>query len=459
MLVNFNVQNFLSFNEKQSFSMIGGKVRGKANHLTAGSSPKLLKFASIFGANASGKSNIVTAMDFARDVILDGFPSDCTLKYCRTFADNKDKPSRFEFEIFIKGKCYVYGFEIILYERSILAEWLFEVASDKRRKEIFVRNIKEKDITLGGHFKDKEVLNKLTVYADAVKSDDTVLFLTEMNRNKNDLYQNNPEFSVLRTLFRWFERVLDINYPNKPFSSYSYFMMDDKASEIADIIAAFDTGIRNFRVINTSLDELAAALPRDLIKEILNDLEKEVSRKRKEGKSNKDIGGFLRGEKEFYILGVNEEGDPNIKTLEFEHGNQGAYLGLSEESDGTRRILELIELLFAAKNGANKVYVIDEIDRSLHPMLTYKLVESYLNLDKQSKMQIIVTTHESRLLDLELLRRDEIWFVNKNKDGESVLYSLDAYNERFDKKIDKAYLDGVYGGIPRFDEIVPFVIE
>lgn len=128
-----------------------------------------------------------------------------------------------------------------------------------------------------------------------------------------------------------------------------------------------------------------------------------------------------------------------------------------EESDGTRRMLDLLELIFAAKSGSKKVYVIDEIDRSLHPHLTHKLIETYLDLVDKSEIQLIVTTHESYIMNLDLLRRDEIWFIEKDKEGVSSLYSLDEYNERFDKKIDKAYLDGRYGGVPFFDD--PILIK
>ena len=99
--------------------------------------------------------------------------------------------------------------------------------------------------------------------------------------------------------------------------------------------------------------------------------------------------------------------------------------------------------------------MIDELDRCLHPSLTYKFVEIFLKLASKKEIQLIVTTHESRLMDFELLRRDEIWFVDKRKSGESNIYSLEEYNTRFDQKIDKAYLEGRYGGVPVFNAVLP----
>ena len=110
---------------------------------------------------------------------------------------------------------------------------------------------------------------------------------------------------------------------------------------------------------------------------------------------------------------------------------ENVFFGIDEESDGTVRILDLLEILIS---GEGKTYVIDELDRCLHPSLTYQFVHTFFNIARQRNIQLIVTTHESRLMDFELLRRDEIWFVNKRNTGESDIYSLEEYNERFDKK-------------------------
>jgi AAA15 family ATPase/GTPase len=102
-----------------------------------------------------------------------------------------------------------------------------------------------------------------------------------------------------------------------------------------------------------------------------------------------------------------------------------------------------------------KVFIIDEIDRSLHPQLTYRFIKYFLHLATNRNVQLIVTTHESRLLDFDLLRQDEIWLSEKDKEGATNLYSLDEYNVRFDRKVDKAYLEGRYGGVPIFTTLFP----
>ncbi len=120
---------------------------------------------------------------------------------------------------------------------------------------------------------------------------------------------------------------------------------------------------------------------------------------------------------------------------------------IENESDGTRRLMDLLPALLHSKS-SEKVYLIDEIDRSMHPLLSRMFLEAYLNDQNCGRGQLIVTTHESQLLDRKLLRRDEIWFAEKDKNGGSHLYSLSEYKVRNDLKLGKGYLDGRFGAIP-----------
>ena len=199
------------------------------------------------------------------------------------------------------------------------------------------------------------------------------------------------------------------------------------------------------------MEQIAGGLPLALRKEILAEIEKNQAIVRQ----NKNIAGFnlaMRTREDFFIISIDGSDDIKCQTIEFTHGPKGALFTLNEESDGTVRILDLLEILIA---GEGKTYVIDELDRCLHPMLSYKFVETFFKLAKKKNIQLIVTTHESRLMDFDLLRRDEIWFINKKTSGESDIYSLEEYNARFDQKIDKAYMEGRYGGVPIFSTIFP----
>lgn len=449
MLIKVKVSNFMSIGQLQELSMISGKVRGKRDHLYINKNISLLRLSTIYGANASGKSNLIRALEFSKQTVVEKIPKGYTNKYNRTNRENINNPSYFEFEIKIDRKYFSYGFEIILNKSSIVSEWLYEMSTDNHRTEIFYRNLSEKKFSLGEHFKNEGIINRLKIYFDDIKLDDSILFLSEMNRSKSDLYKKKSELLVFNNVFEWFKNTLDINYPEKVFSNYSYFMKKANSEQICETIKAFDTGITSFKIINAKKEDLNNIIPADVLKEIFEDLEEEIIKSKKQNTDIDTLGILLRGNKDFYIFDVNKDYEIEIQTIEFEHGNRGTFK-LSEESDGTRRILELIEMLFSEND--NKVYVIDEIDRSLHPWLTYQFIKSYLKSLGNRKTQLIVTTHESRLLDLDLLRRDEVWFMNKNLNGDSELYSLEQFNERFDKKIDKAYLEGRYGAIPNFRE-------
>ena len=96
------------------------------------------------------------------------------------------------------------------------------------------------------------------------------------------------------------------------------------------------------------------------------------------------------------------------------------------------------------------VYVVDELERSLHPKLTERFLQLFMQLHEKERMQLLFTTHESSIMDQSIFRRDEIWFVERNADNASVIYSLDRFKERYDKVLSKAYLEGRYGAIPVF---------
>jgi len=456
MLIRFTVKNFLSFNEEQEFSMISGKVRSKMHHIIKDRKLSLLKFAAIYGANASGKSNLVSAMDFARTTIVHEIPIDIMNDYCRTDPKNKDAPSSFEFEIKLANKVYAYGFDIVVSESSIYNEWLYELNQNGTQREIFVRDTQNKKVSFDKDF-SKETRQNLDTYANNMISNDSVLFLTEMNRNKDDLYKKEKELIPLNEIYHWFKDQLVINYPNQLMSP-AYFMEDGNLTEINTAISSLGLGVRHVRFGIGDMDELRKFMSPVVIKKILEDLKKKNLESRKQGGQIKGV--MIRGDRAMFLLNIDPETQvEKLQKLVFDHEKEGISFDVSEESDGTRRVLDLIELLISAKIGSNKVYVIDEINRSLHPQLTYRLIAKFLELAKDTEIQLIVTTHEAHLMDFNLLRRDEIWFVDKNKDGDSSLYSLDQYNERFDKKISRAYLDGRYGGVPLFDKYFEMKLE
>ena len=456
MLVRFNVKNFLSFNARdhdksEEFSMIAGKVKGRKEHIYDDGKNKLLKFSAIYGANAAGKSNLVKAIKFMQHTVVHGLPNGHTNQYCKASPSNKDKASYFEMEILLNGRYYSYGYEVVLSQSRFVSEWLVELNADNTENIVFERNVQDGSYHLGVALEQKGLADTLNIYADDVCDDPSVLFLSIMNQNKKNLYQKYEKASILQDVFYWIKNQLDVNFPNQPISDYSYLARTNNVDEVCRIISAFGTGITGFRVVDVPVEKVLGELPQKLRQHIISDIEKKQAETRKDQKDS-ELAFVMRSSTDFFIIIIDQSDAVSCQTIEFLHGGSDVLFQLSEESDGTVRILDLLEILLA---GENKVYVIDELDRCLHPSLSYKFVETYLQIAKEKNIQLIVTTHESRLMDFDLLRRDEIWFIEKRANGESDIYSLEEYNERFDQKIDKAYLEGRYGGVPIFSTVFP----
>lgn len=458
MLRRFNVKNFLSFSEKEDgyseeFSMIPGKVRNKKDHLIENGKDRLLKFAAIYGANAAGKSNIVKAIYFMRQVVVSGIPNRYTDKYCRTRIENKEKPSYFEVEISLDNKNYTYGFEIILNSKQIISEWLVELDDNgDEKEELFSRDLVYHKYSIAGWKNNEELSNRLDIYMSDICEDDSILFLSSMNIKKGRFYKDFPDARILFEVYYWFDQILQINFPDEPLSDYSYLGQSGNVEEICNLIAAFGTGISDYKMAKVPKETITDDMSEedrdrfnDIIENMVVKINSEVNRSAK-------AKLVMRSKVSFFIVTIEKNMEPLYETIRFYHNSKDFSFSLAEESDGTIRLLDLLVVLL---NSQNKVYIIDELDRCLHPCLTYKFVEEFLKAIELNKVQLIVTTHESRLLDFDLLRRDEIWFVNKKNDGESDIYSLEEYNTRFDQKIDKAYLEGRYGGVPIFNTIFP----
>lgn len=453
MLIRFKVSNFLSFDDMQEISMISGKSRLKENHIQDDMDKlKLLKFSALFGANASGKSSLLKAMFYVQSLILNGMQFSSNL-YCKIHSKNKEKITTFDFEIKINDKYYSYGFDVLLYKNEIKAEWLYELQNDEEM-EIFVREV-NKNINLNkDYFIDENSYERLKIYAMDIQNQDNVLLLTIMNKNKNTLYSNeNNNIMIFKRVYEWFSKTLTVILPGGKPIDESYYASEENIKKITDIVSKFGTGISKCKLEPIKMEELSSKIPQQILRDVIEFTEKNYMNLSKQGNTIVKANSFLRVNNELYIFEKNDSESMEIKTIKFEHENSDGEYSFSEESDGTIRLLDLIEILLNSK--LNKVYVIDELDRCLHPQLTYKFIENFLNNKNNKNVQLIVTTHESRLLNFDLLRRDEIWFANREKNGPTRLYSLEDYNERFDKKIDKAYLEGRYGGVPIFETLFP----
>ncbi len=457
MLVRFNVKNFRSFNEKlnletdqyqtQELSMLAGVTRGKREHLISVNGQEMLKFSAIFGANAAGKSNIVKALKFMQDTVKNGnLPAGASEEYCKTHTENITKPSYFELEMIIDNQNYSYGFEYILNTGKLISEWLVLLKKD-REIPLFEKNEVSQNYSFNNILKKYDFLK---IYADGLDGSNS-LFLTAMNKNTVGLYKKYPEIQIIQEVFSWITNKLSINYPDNRLQTDSSCLLNEKEFNMfSDLLNSFGTGIKQLRKDLIDSQKFIEQLPLKIKDEILKGMDF-INHQNNEKAM---MGAIIQRNDEIFVVKISANSKIETHSILFEHQffDQSVKFKLDNESDGTKRLFDLIQLLL---DKDNKTYIIDELDRRLHPCLTYQFVKTYFELSRHKNVQLIVTTHESRLLDFDLLRRDEIWFVDKNKYGESDLYSLEEYNERFDRKIDKAYLEGRYKGVPIFTTVYP----
>lgn len=435
MLVRFSVSNYLSFNDEVSLSMIKGNMRKHPEHVIEDESwngIKLLKAAVTYGANASGKSNLVKALDFCRDFVIEGTKAKSAIGIPKFKFDpaSRERPSKFEVEIKINDLYYAYGFEI--QGDIVIAEWLYTINKNtsnlvfERETEGEKARVEFGDVDI----EDKEEEQFLNFVARGTRPNQ--LYLTE---------SINQNVSHFEHVYNWFDDTLSIIFPDSVLSGLGIGIETDEVlrGQIQQVLQSFNTGIAGI-----TYEEIDAPAESIFPEKLLNELR---------GALDKGNDAVVRSPdgRRYLVKRASDNADLSVSEMVAEHRIKGsdelAHLEIAYESDGTQRLLELIPILLSLI-GTEKVFVVDELDRSLHPSLSYKILELFLSKTENHASQLVVTTHEAGLLDLELLRRDEIWFVEKNRYGESEVYSLEEYAPRYDADIRRGYLMGRFGAIP-----------
>lgn len=444
MLIRFSVENFLSFSDREKFSTLPGKGTLKAEHKTSRiKGVSVLKTAVLFGANASGKSNLIKAIDFGQKLVLHGTRPDKSIEYQKFRLDKEcdSSDSRIEYEIQNKGKNYAYGFSFN--NDVIKEEWLYEIGPKKEIK-IFERNLLKKEI-----FDLDYILQRLNNSEEkqflrfiAKGTPNNQLFLTEVRTRK--VKENVPKIDDLLNIIDWFQNSLKVIFPDDKYNEGLKFELkqdDELLTAFEEFLSYFDTGIDG--VCLEKVDFENTEIPRPILQKIKSELL---------SKQSENIrASVLSNRNTTYFLSV-KDSDVIVEKFMTKHKIKNSEniekFDTGDESDGTNRIMDFIPLLMDLLKGDN-VFIIDEMERSLHPNLMYDLIDLFLSKSENVNSQLILASHESSLLTQKLLRKDEIWFVVKDNFGSSRLHSLEQYNIRFDKEIRKDYLLGRFKAIPR----------
>lgn len=419
MLLEFTVKNFLSIKDEVTLSMVASKDTSHdenlINYADGKKTKNALKSIVIYGANASGKTNILKALQFVSWFINKSHEMQQGRKIPRhAFKLNRqclNEPSEFQIIFIHKGIKYLYGFSVT--EEEVIEEYLYYYPNG-RQSIIFERDKDEYKFTID--------IERQTELKDKFHSKNKLFIATE------SLW----EYEKTKEPFEWLSKHLRILIKHDDLEGYTGSSMheDDKINLLVKkYIKYADVGIDD---ISLKIEKGDDFLNSDKFQALPDDVKNKISSELFEKLHDHDILDIKM------VHTVEDNGE--IINHEF---------SLNEESDGTQKFFGLLgPWIDALINGYT--IVIDELDIRLHTLLVKKLIEMFIDSDiNKNNAQLIFSTHDTNLLDSDLLRRDQIWFTEKKDDKSTDLYSLyDFGGVRKNISIEKGYLNGKYGGIP-----------
>jgi len=428
MLISFTVENWMSFRDPATFSMVASRERQHGERV-----PRLAKYrtnvlpvAAIYGGNASGKTNLFKALNFAKSFVVRGSQPDSLIPVdsFRLDAAMAKQPSRFSFELLI-GET-IYEFSFALNRKAVVEEKLTRIRSTS---ETVLYDRRDGSLTFAEALADDQFL-KFAFQGTR----DNQLFLT------NSVSQKVDDF---RPVYGWFKDTLELVAPDMRFEPFERFLDESSPlySAMTELLPLLDTGIAHLGGEEVSFEDMP--IPQSLKEKLQEEVKEGMTVRLLEGATN-DRYLVTRGAGELVAK----------KLVSYHSGSDGADVKfeMRQESDGSRRVIDLLpafQQLWGQTSA--KVFVIDELDRSLHTLLTRQLLEAYLDTcSKDTRSQLLLTTHDVLLMDQDLLRRDEMWVVERDSSGSSSLLSFSDYKKvRYDKDVRKSYLQGRLGGVPR----------
>lgn len=435
MLLRFVITNFRSIAEEVAFNMFPyPKLRGHRHQVYPTEQIDLLKAAAIYGANGSGKSNWVQALHFLHDAVVDGVLEHPALdglcfKLDPAYAD---QPTSFEIEFKQDDQYYAYGLRLL--RQEIVEEWLYELDVRQEKDTLVFNRERGADGSITLEVNERYLPTEkdrllVQLYAEEIL-DHRTTFIHQV--------REKDQYPAIMAAYRWFREKLYVIYPTSRFADLISEIIDNPAFRrfTNEVLPKLDTGVSGVDVEQIPFDVFFGEEDRELKARIQEALDK--GRRR----------FILQSERNQVAVVRAEDGELVVNRIVTRH--QGAakpdcVFQLTEESDGTRRLFDLLPALDLLTR-REVVFVVDEIGRSLHPTLLKAFLRLFMH--GITRGQLIFTTHESQLLDLKLFRQDEIWFMEKDSSGSSRMYPLSEFKPRYDLDIRKGYLNGRFGAIP-----------
>ncbi len=417
MVINFTVGNFRSFNGKRTLNFEGNAISELKDNMFSIGKHKLLRSVVVYGANSSGKSNLIKAFERMKELILtsvklndfDELPYNPFL----LSATSDKEPSFFEACFLKDSLSYRYGFEYN--KNKIVNEWLFQIKDSKSEKTLFIRT--KDGIAVSKEF--KEGLGK------EASTNDNRLFISLVAQLGGD---------VSKKIIDWFKNYNVISgLDHKDYNGFSLRMLQEKldgSSESLNLFKSLKLGFNEIKISETEFKHVDQSSK--ISKNLKTNILKELTPKK-------------------YI---------SLNTIHNKYDKKGRIISSAEfdkdelESEGTNKLIDLSGPIFDTLHNG-KILIIDELDAKLHPLITIHIVNLFNNPSSNpNSAQILFTTHDTNLLSSDIFRRDQIWFTEKNEKEETDLFSLYDFNlpdgskVRNDANIERNYIRGRYGAIP-----------
>ncbi len=416
MLLEFRVRNFLSIKDEICLDLKATTITDfEESNIVKTNRYNILKGAVIYGANSSGKSNLIKAMSTMRRIVFQSFEKSSTseLNIEPFLLDtlSEKEATFFEITFLLNNIKYRYGFELT--NSEIKSEWLIE-AKRIAEKYLFVR---EGDgIDINPQYKEAKDLEQ--------KTRDNALFLAVIDQFNGKLASQ---------IMMWFNNFITISGLNhERYKAITFQMLDKEKSKhlLQSFYNDLDLGFDNVQIKKKDFDinDIPDDMPKNIMKQLLSDLE---------GKKMIDVKT---------IHHKRDASDNTFSPVEFDMRSQ--------ESSGTNKIFNISGPIFDVLADGG-ILVIDELDASLHPLLTLSITRLFNSKEHNPQnAQLIFSTHDTNLFSYGKFRRDQIYFIEKDNNNSSNLYSLVEYKGdggikvRKDRKFEKDYIQGKYGAIP-----------
>jgi uncharacterized protein len=429
MLIEFSVGNYRSFKEKVTFSMVAANLVSQDKNLDGNNvfavdeELSLVKSAAIYGANASGKSNLVKALNFMKWFMVNSSKETQSNEQIfvdkfRLSTETENQPSFFELVFMMGGQQHRYGFTAN--QERVISEWLFYVP-ESRETRLFERE--------NGKFNISKVYKSSGV--------------EERTRNNALFLSVSAQFNIKKSeeILNWLTNqfILTSGLNDEPIQ---YMFREDIHDQVIQLLGNMDLGINGVDLQRLDIDKYEKRII-DAIKEESDPAMIKVI--------NIVAKNRIENEKDNWNKNTKAE---RIVTLHHKFNSAGEVVSLEpfsllgNESDGTQKIFALASLLVHSLNYGT-VLVIDEFDARLHPLMSQSIIKLFNSSKINPKnAQLILITHDTNLLSNKIFRRDQIWFTEKDRYGATALYSLAEYKVRNDASYGSDYIKGKYGAIP-----------